>query len=364
VFATANFVVERAATLADWTTPFTVIGWLDTANTLILPVAIFVGIGSINRRRGPLGDLMVELSSTPAGEVGPALARSLGDPTLTLALWLPDRRVFVDERGVEVQLPREQLGRAVTLVGSEPAPLAAIVHDDRLLDQQALLEAAGSAATLALENTRLQAELRAQLAELKASRARVVSSADAERRRVERDLHDGAQQRLLALGLALQLLRDRGGDSELLGDAERELHAALAELRDLARGIHPAILTEQGLAPAIRSLVDRTAMPVRVNLEEGRFAQEVETAAYFFVSEALANVSKHAEATTAAVTVARSNGNLVIEVADDGRGGATSSGSGLQGLADRVGALDGRLAIESDEGRGTIIRAEIPCASS
>jgi signal transduction histidine kinase len=221
-----------------------------------------------------------------------------------------------------------------------------------------------TAATLALENTRLQAELRAQLAELKASRARIVSAADAERRRVERDLHDGAQQRLLALGLALQLLRDGGGDPELLGEAERELHAALAELRDLARGIHPAILTEQGLASAIRSLIDRTAIPVTMSLHEERYPQEVETAAYFFVSEALANVGKHADATAAAVSVSRLNGYLVVEVTDDGRGGASPSGSGLQGLADRIGALDGRLEIESDVGCGTTIRAEIPCASS
>jgi signal transduction histidine kinase len=252
----------------------------------------------------------------------------------------------------------------VTVIGPEAEPLAAIVHDDRLLGQRRLLEAAGSAAKLALENTRLQAELRSQLAELKASRARIVSAADAERRRVERDLHDGAQQRLLALGLALQLLRDRGGDPELLGEAETELQAALAELRDLARGIHPAILTEQGLAPAIRSLADRSAIDVTTKLQEERYPQEVESAAYFLVSEAIANVVKHAQATYAVVAVTRLNGRLVVEVRDNGRGGATSSGSGLQGLADRVGALDGQLTVDSEQGRGTTIHAEIPCASS
>jgi signal transduction histidine kinase len=307
---------------------------------------------------------VVELNSTPAGEVGPALARTLGDPSLTLALWLPDRQMFVDERGAVVSLPEGVPGRAVTVIGPETEPLAAIVHDERLLGQRRLLEAAGSAAKLALENTRLQAELRSQLAELKASRSRIVSAADAERRRVERDLHDGAQQRLLALGLALQMLRDRGGDPELLGEADAELQAALAELRDLARGVHPAILTEQGLAAAIRSLVDRTAIRVTADLQEERYPQEVETAAYFLVSEAVANIVKHAGATSAVVSVGRLNGRLVVEVSDDGCGGATASGSGLQGLADRVGALDGRLTIDSEQGRGTIIRAEIPCASS
>ena len=273
--------------------------------------------------------------------------------------------MFVDEHGVEVRPAESEAGRAVTLIGPDEEPLAAIEHDERLLGQHRLLEAAGSAATLALENTRLQAELRAQLAEVRGSRTRIVTAADAERRRVERDLHDGAQQRLLALGFALQLLRDRGGDAELLTEAETELQLALAELRDLARGIHPAILTEQGLAAAVRSLADRSTIPVDTRLGDERYPPAIETAAFFLVSEALANVSKHADASSASVTVSRLNGKLVVEVSDDGRGGATArSGNGLQSLSDRVGALDGRLTIDSVAGRGTTIRAEIPCASS
>src|SRR5205823_774942 len=201
-------------------------------------------------------------------------------------------------------------GRAVTMIGPENEPLAALVHNERLLGQRPLLEAAGSAARLSLENTRLQAELRAQLAELRASRLRIVAAADSERRRLERDLHDGTQQRLLALGLALQILRDHQGDPELLDQAESELQEALRELRDLARGIHPAILSEQGLGAAVRSLADRAPVAVETEVAEGRYAERVEAAAYFVVSEALANIAKHAQARSASISICRLNGSL------------------------------------------------------
>jgi signal transduction histidine kinase len=239
-----------------------------------------------------------------------------------------------------------------------------LIHDERLLGQRPLLESAGSAARLALENTRLQAELRAQLAELRASRARIVEAADAERRRLERDLHDGAQQRLLALGLALQLLRDGSSDQELLAQAEEELQTALRELRDLARGIHPTILSEQGLGPAVRSLADRAPVPVRVEAVDERYPAPVEAAVYFVVAEALANIAKHAGARSAVVSLARANGKLVVEINDDGRGGAVAHvGGGLQGLADRVAAAGGTLAIVSDHGAGTSLHVEVPCES-
>jgi signal transduction histidine kinase len=240
-----------------------------------------------------------------------------------------------------------------------------LVHDASLVGQRPLLEAAGSAGRLALENARLHAQLRAQLTELQESRTRIVAAGDAERRRLERDLHDGAQQRLLALGLALQLLRADHRDSQLLAEAESELQEALRELRELARGIHPAILTDQGLTAAVGSLVDRAALPITTRVTDQRYPQPVESAAYFVVSEALANATKHAHARSATVSIAPRNGGLVVEVSDDGCGGAKpGAGSGLEGLADRVGALDGRLTINSTPGAGTTIRAEIPCASS
>jgi signal transduction histidine kinase len=280
-------------------------------------------------------------------------------------LWLPDERRFVDENGSPVTLDRGSPDRAVTLIGPEQQPLAAVVHDASLVGQRPLLEAAGSAGRLALENARLHAQLRAQLAELQESRARIVAAGDAERRRLERDLHDRAQQRLLALGLALQLLRADHDDPQLLDEAETELQAALRELRELARGIHPAVLTDQGLTAAIGSLVDRASLPITARVTAERYPQPVESAAYFVVSEALANVAKHAHARSATVSIAPRNGGLVVEVSDDGCGGAKAwAGSGLEGLADRVGALDGRLTITSAQGAGTTIRAEIPCASS
>jgi signal transduction histidine kinase len=255
------------------------------------------------------------------------------------------------------------------VLGSADAPVAALVHDPVLLERRGLLTAAGAAARLALENERLQAELRAQLAELHASRARIVTAGDEERRRLERDLHDGAQQRLLSLGLALKLVRsslgaDANGATELLGEAEAELNAALDELRQLAQGIHPAVLTEHGLGAALKTLAARSTLPVEIGeLPRVRLTAPVEAAAYFVVSEALANAAKHAQASVVTVDVACDDGSLVVKVKDDGRGGAEPRpGSGLAGLADRVHALEGRLTIESEVGRGTRLRADLPYA--
>jgi signal transduction histidine kinase len=213
----------------------------------------------------------------------------------------------------------------------------------------------------------LDAELHARMEELRASRARLVEAGDAARRRLERDLHDGAQSRLVALALLLRSARTRAGEdrdlAELLDQAQVELRTSLSELRELARGIHPAVLSERGLEPALQSLVSRAPVPVTVVTDgDERLPQPVENAAYFVVSEALANVAKYANATHAKVTVQRSNGHVTVEVADDGVGGAdAANGSGLRGLSDRVAALDGTLSLDSPEGRGTRLRAEIPC---
>ena len=363
-FAAAEFIAQRVVWLGGWQSPVAALDWIDRANALLLPLAIFVGLAAIRRRRGALGDLVVELGRAGPGQVQPALARAVGDATLELALWIPDREEFVDEAGRPIDTNAIPPGRALTAIGPPAKPLAALIHDERLLGQRTLLEAAGSAARLALENTRLQAELRAQLAELRASRARIVEVADAERRRLERDLHDGAQQRLLALGLALQLLRERSADPELLGQAEADLQTALRELRDLARGIHPTILSEQGLGPAVRSLADRAAIPITVEAGEERYPAAIETAAYFVVAEALNNIAKHAAARSAAVTVDRRNGRLQVGISDDGCGGAVATaGGGLQGLADRVAAVGGSLTVASEPGAGTTLQVELPCDS-
>ena len=342
--------------------------WVVTSAVLVVPVALVVGLLWGRAARSAVADLVVELERAPTASVRDALAHTLGDPSLVLALWLPDRGCYVDAEGKAVQLPENDPQRGVTLLGSDAAPVAALVHDRALLEQRAFLNAAGAAARFALENERLQAELRLQLQEVRASRARIVQAGDDERRRLERNLHDGAQQRLLALGLAVQLARAKlgptaDGAAALLDEAEEELRAALDELRELAHGIHPAIL-DQGLGPALRSLAERAPVPVRLVAVPGeRLGGAVEAAAYFVVSEALANVVKHAHASSIRVSITRRNGHAVLDIEDDGVGGADPSrGSGLRGLLDRVQALGGALELDSAPGRGTRIHAEIPCA--
>jgi signal transduction histidine kinase len=223
---------------------------------------------------------------------------------------------------------------------------------------------------LALENERLQAEIKAQLQQVRESRARIVATGDAERRRIERDLHDGAQQRLVTLSLVLGLAREQAAATadialeEVLDEAASQLRLALAELRELARGIHPSVLSDAGLHAAIESLAVR--LPVAVTVSSGttpRFDAAIEAAAYFVAAEALTNVVKYANASDVRVTLTYSSGRLIVEVVDDGVGGADPRlGSGLVGLADRVGALAGRLDVVSEPGRGTRIAATLPCA--
>jgi signal transduction histidine kinase len=295
------------------------------------------------------------------------LARALGDPSVELAYWLPGSQQHVDAEGRPVELPPPGAGRAVTEVERDGRKIAAIVHDPALLDDTEQVRAAGAAVALALENGRLEAELRAKVEELSASRARIVESADAARRRLERDLHDGAQQRLVALALSLRVLRSRlDGDSEAARELETarvELDQALAELRELARGIHPSVLTDRGLCAALEGLANRAPVPVDLEATPGeRLPDRVESTAYFVVAEALTNVAKYSRAAHASVRVTRRDGTVMVEVCDDGVGGADPArGSGLRGLLDRVSALDGRLEVDSRPGRGTTVRATIPC---
>jgi signal transduction histidine kinase len=332
--------------------------WLSSAGVVF-------GLARVRHARSAVSDLVVELGEVEPGGVRGALAHTLGDPSLVLGLWLADRGVWTDEQGRQITVPLDG-SRGLTYVGER---LAVLIHDRDLLDQPRLLESVGSAARLALENERLQAELRAQLAELRDSRARIVKAGDEERRRLERDLHDGAQQRLLGIGMGLQLLRghlDRREESKmLLAETETELEQALAELRELARGIHPAVLTDHGLDAAISTLAERAPLPVTIDGNAGRLPEYVETAAYFVVAEALSNVAKYAEAARVVIRVGRDSGELSVEIDDDGVGGARpEAGGGLRGLADRVGALEGHLLIDSPSGHGTRIRAEIPIGDS
>lgn len=228
----------------------------------------------------------------------------------------------------------------------------------------------GATMDLRQENERLRTQLHAQTEELRRSRARLVAAGDEQRRRLERDLHDGAQSRFVATALHLRAVQAKAPpDGELaagLRAAVEDLMTGIEELRELARGIHPAVLTERGLEAAVASLATRTPVPVEVRSSlHGRLPAPVETAAYFAVSEALANVVKHARAGQVLVDLWHERGRLVLEIADDGRGGATAaSGSGLRGLADRIGALDGSIEIESRPDAGTRVHVEIPCRAA
>jgi signal transduction histidine kinase len=341
--------------------------WCVFAAYTAVPLALLASILRARLARSSVGDLFIELRANPAPQhLRDALARALNDPSLTLAYWLPEYETYADLDGRPIALPDDG-GRATTLVDRDGAHLAALVHDASLGEEPALLDAVGAAAGIALENARLHAELRARLEELRGSRARIVEAAQTERSRLERDLHDGAQQRLVSLSLELGLLEARlEGDpaaKRSLEQARREVAESLAQLRELARGIHPAVVTAHGLDVALETLVARAPLPVRLAVaSNGRLPEAIEVAAYYLVSESLTNVAKHACATSATVDITHAGGELVVEVADDGVGGAdTSGGSGLRGLADRVEALGGRLRVWSPRGGGTRLRAEIPC---
>ena len=333
----------------------------------------YLFLGSLVRaqmlRGGAVGELVATIGgTTPPDRLRDALARALNDPSLELAYWIPETATYVDESGRQVELPRPALSRAVSEVRHEGRLVAALIHDPLLLDEPELVDAVGAAAALALEKERLDAELRAKIAQLRESRARMLAFGLNERRRLERDLHDGAQQRLVSLALDLRLAQAAVRDDperaeQLLAGAGDELSAALEELRELARGIHPAVLSDRGLDPAVEALANRAPLPVEVKARLGeRVAEPVELAAYFVVAEALTNVVKYARANAATVTVGRENGSVVVEVADDGVGGADPElGTGLRGLADRISALGGRLQVDSRAGSGTIVTARIPC---
>ncbi len=343
--------------------------WSTSITGAVIPVAFLIGLGQDRLARGRVADLVVGLGGQEpvAGDLQQTLARTLGDPSLVIAYPAGDTGRFVDIDGEPVDLPEDGANRAVTRVDRGGRSIAALIHDPALSQRPDLMTSVAAATGLALENQRLQAELRVQLAEVQASRARIVAAGDAERRRVERDLHDGAQQRFVTLALALQMARTRVGDDapdlgQMLDRAGSELERGLAELRELARGIHPTVLTEDGLAAAIGVLSERSAVPVTAVVPDRRFEPEIESTAYYLVAEALTNVAKYASAASASIVVDHEPGILRVEVHDDGPGGAAASpGSGLQGLADRVAAVGGKLMVDSPPGGGTTIRAVIPC---
>jgi signal transduction histidine kinase len=345
------------------------IRWATLATIGLAPLAFLIGLLHDRLARSAVGPLLVELRNDPGpGDLRDALARALRDPSLTLLYWLPEFGCYADLDGRAVELPESGGDRTVTLIDRAGVHVAALVHDAALEDERELLLAVTAAAGIALENAQLHVELRARLEELRGSRARIVEAGHKERQRLERNLHDGAQQRLVALSLELSLLEKQvSGDSDASKRVERarqEIAASLEELREIARGIHPAVVSGHGLEVALEQLAARAPVPVRLKVDIGvRLPEALEVAAYYLVSESLANVGKYAQASSATIEVARRNGVVSVEIVDDGIGGAdTERGTGLRGLADRVESLDGRLRVWSPGGGGTRVRAEIPCA--
>jgi signal transduction histidine kinase len=346
------------------------IRWATFVTLALAPVAFLIGLLHDRLARSAVGELLLELRADPApAELRVALARALRDPSLTVAYWLPEFGSYADHNGQLVELPSSAGWRAMRLIDRDGARVAALLHDPALREEPELVAAVTAALEIALERARLKVELRARVEELRGSRARIVEAGHRERQRLERDLHDGAQHRLVALSLQLSLLEEQlAGDRSATAQLERargEIDTSLAELRQIAQGIHPAVVSGHGLSVALEQLAACALVPVRLTVEiEGRLPEAVEVAAYYLVSETLVNVGKYARASLATVEVLRSNGHLRVEVTDDGIGGAdTERGSGLRGLADRVEALGGGLRVWSPHGCGTRVRAEIPCGS-
>jgi signal transduction histidine kinase len=330
-------------------------------------VGLLVGLLRASWERASVTDLVVELAESPSGTLRDALAVALGDPTLQVGYWLLESSSYVDAGGRRLDLSQPGTGRAVTPIELHGRPIGVLVHDPAVLDDPGLLESVGSAARLAASNARLQAEVRAQVAEVMASRRRLVEVGDDERRRLERRLHQGAEQRLEVLGASLAKAtalaeRSPGGETRAhLELAHRQLGRTIAELHELARGLHPRALEESGLAGALTELARRSPVPIQLNVTAGELRRDVEAGAYFVCSEALSNLAKHARATSCALTVVTRDGRLKVEIVDDGVGGADArKGTGLRGLVDRVEALGGRLTIASSKGGGTRLTAEIP----
>ena len=310
-----------------------------------LPFAFLSGLIRIRLARLRVADLVVELErATDPAQVRDLLAWVLSDPTLTVGFW--SGAEYVDPAGRLVAVTAPAADRTVRRVELDERPLAVLVHDSALADQPALTDAAVAALRLAL------------------ARAGAARAALEERRKIERDLHDGVQQRLLRLSwLAKQARTIAAPDVvPVLEELASEARDTFVELREVARGIHPSLVTERGLAEAVEEYALRAPVPVRVDLPAGRYPAPVEITAFFVVSEAVVNAVRHAGADEVSVSGRECSGRLVVEVSDAGCGGADPRrGTGLRGLRDRVAALGGTLTVRSVPGQGTRVRAELPC---
>ena len=328
---------------------------------IAFPVALVIGVLRSRLDQARVGDLALALEDAiTSTELEERIGEALGDPTARLVFRSDQESGHIATTGRPIEVAPD---RSLAVIrSSDGAELGAIVHDPAV--DATLAASVSAAATLAVRNESLRAELRNQLLEVERSRERIAKAALHERRRIERDLHDGAQQGLLALGARLGSIRGKA-EGELrteLDDAIEDLRSTVDSLRDLARGVHPPILTDRGLAPAIETLAEHSTVAVDIDVGSERFRPGVEAAAYFLVAEALTNTIRHADASSVSVKALHTDGWLNVEVSDDGGGGAEfAGGTGLQGLRDRVEALGGELQVSSPQGKGTTVRASLPC---
>ena len=335
----------------------------------VVALSMSVGLARLRGTRSSVINLVGELGDgAPPPQLETALRRALEDPSLVLLPWSAEHGSYLDADGRPTGLPTPGAHRSITRIGREDAPVAALVHDATLQEDAGMIQAVLAAVRLTVDNDRMQSQIRAHLAEVEHSRARILVATDADRLRIERDLHDGAQQRLVALGLALRLAENEavGSHRDFLGQAATELSAAIEDLRALAHGIHPSVLTDSGLTVALESLADRSAVPTALQTDIPREPNpSVAAAAYFTTAEALTNAAKHAQATQAHVYAEQADGVLRLTITDDGVGGLDPArGTGWRGIMDRVEAVGGTMHVESRPGEGTRIDVELPCELS
>ena len=336
------------------------------ATLCVIAVGLLAGLLSPWLERSAVTDLVVELGEARSESLRDALARALGDPTLEVGYWLLDGGTFVDAEGRPLSLPGPGSERSVTKVERDGQPVAVLVHDPAVLDDPGLLEAVSSATKLAASNARLQAEVRARVEDVRASRRRILEAGDEERQRLEQRLHHGAERRLTRLAETVRQARGHATGSspttiDKIDQAQSQLEGTLVELRELGRGLHPRPLTELGLERALASLADQSPVPVELSVRADGLPPPIAAAVYFLCSEALANVAKYAAATRVVIGVQIHDSALSLEIDDDGVGGADlSQGTGLRGLADRVEALGGEFRLESSPGAGTRLFCELP----
>jgi signal transduction histidine kinase len=333
----------------------------------VLAFALLAGLLRAPWGHAEVTDLVVELGETRSAPLRDALARALGDPSLQVGHWVAEAGRFVDVDGRPLELPEAGSGRASTVVEREGEPVAVLVHDEAVLGDDALREGVSSAARLAAANAQLHAELRARLADVAASRRRILAARDDERLRLERRLREGAERRLEELAATLHDARvwaTDPGSTARIGESEDQLARAREELRRFARGIHPRELSERGLTGALEALASDFPGPVSLALDPVDASPAIEACIYFVCSEGLVNVAKYSSASWVSVSVIARAGSIALQIEDDGVGGADPArGSGLRGLADRVATLGGTLTVDSPSGGGTRLAAVLPTSA-